>query len=183
MRIGTSLIALVLLATACASQLTSTSPSASASASLPIPSASASPPAPDALTGTWATGETTCAEQNAAVEAAGFTSEQMSAGGWDPTCAEESPHGSQFTIRFVDGALVAFADDEVSWEGVYRIVDEDTFQAGDNGNLYITYQFTIDGDQLTIDMVEDNYPVEAEVIGDSLAQTVIYESAPFTREP
>jgi hypothetical protein len=181
--IRTTLIALVFLVTACGAQPTPPSPSAGASASRPASSASASLPAADALAGTWATGETTCAQQNAAVEAAGFTAEQMRVGGWDPTCAGGMPFGSQFTIRFAEGALVQFSDDEEGWDGVYRIVDEDTFEAGDNGNLYITYQYTIDGDELTIDMVEDNYPVEAEVIGDSLAQTVIYETAPFTREP
>jgi hypothetical protein len=181
-KIQTSLVALVFLVTACSAQPASPSPSASANASRPAPSARASLPAADALAGTWATGDTTCAQQNSAVEAAGFTAEQMSAGGWDPTCAEEMPFGSQFTIRFADGALVQFSDGVEGWDGVYRVVDEDTFEAGDNGNLYITYQYTIDGDQLTIDMVEDNYPVEAEVIGDSLAQTVIYETAPFTRE-
>lgn len=173
MKIHKSPIALVLLLTACAAQPASTGPPASASL----------PPA-DALTGTWATGETTCAEQNAAVEAAGFTAEQMNVAGWDPTCADGSPHGSEFTIRFANGALVAFQDGAPGWEGLYRIVDEDTFDAGDETHgFYITYRYTIEGDQLTIDMVEDDYPVEAEVIGDSLAQTVIYETTPFTRAP
>lgn len=82
-------------------------------------------PDTDALTGTWATGETTCAQQNAAVEAAGFTAEQMTLAGWSPDC------GSQFTIRFADGRLLIFSDGEVGWDGHYRIIDDETFEAGD----------------------------------------------------
>lgn len=176
-----SLAALVVLVTACASS--TPSPSEATSADAPVSSPSATASEADPLVGAWATEETTCAEQQAAVDAAGFTAEQMSAAGWDPTCAGPSPHGSQFTIRFADGALVQFSDGAVGWDGLYRVVDEDTFEAGDQeSGYYITYEYAIDGDQLTIDMIEDNYPVEAEVIGDSLAQTVIYETAPFTRE-
>jgi hypothetical protein len=178
-------VALVLLLTACASQQTSTSPSAEISPSAEAsPSADASQAAADALTGTWATEETTCEEQNAAVEAAGFTAEEMEAGGWDPTCSQGTPHGSQFTLRFESDTLVVFLDGAADSEGIYRIVDEDTFEGGDEANgFYYTCDFAIDGDVLTIDMVEDNYPVEAERTGDAIALTVIAETAPFTRVP
>ena len=70
------------------------------------------------------------------------------------------------------------------WAGAYEIVDEDTFVAGDTGDLYIEYTYSIDGDQLVIDMVRDDYPTVSEEVlaGEIYAQTVIYESVPFTRE-
>lgn len=70
------------------------------------------------------------------------------------------------------------------WAGAYEIVDKDTFVAGDTGELYIEYTYSIDGDQLAIDMVRDDYPTvsEEQLAGEIYAQTVIYESVPFTRE-
>ena len=67
-------------------------------------------------------------------------------------------------------------------------MDEDTFEAGnpDDGGFYITYQYAIAGDQLTIDMTEDTCPPcepGADLLGERIAQTVIYETAPFTRQP
>jgi len=149
----------------------------------PMPSVSTVAPttaSPSPLEGTWATRETTCAEQNAAIEAAGFTAEQLTLTGWSPDC------GTQFTIIFEAGKLLQFADGGLGWADEYRIVDEDTFEAGDFENgCYITYHYAIDGDQLTIDMVEDICPAwsETELLGDSIIQTEIYETSPFTQEP
>ena len=122
--------------------------------SMPTAAPTAGPSSP--LEGTWATGETTCTDQNAAVEAAGFTTEQMALAGW--TCRKGRPPESQFTIIFEAGRLLEFSDGGIGWNGLYRIVDEDTFQAGDDGSYYITYEYAIDGDQLTIDMTEDTCP-------------------------
>ena len=65
-------------------------------------------------------------------------------------------------------------------------MDDQTFEAGDEGNgYYITYRFAIDGDQLTIDMVRDDCPVcssAADLAGEQIAQTVIYETSLFTRQ-
>jgi hypothetical protein len=159
-------------------------PGSSASSS-PLPSIPAVPSvAPvSPLEGTWATGETTCTEQNAAVEAAGFTAEQMALAGWSPDC---SGFGSQVTIIFEAGRLLEFADGDIGWEGDYRMVDEDTFQAGNDGSYYITYHYAIEGDKLTIDMTEDTCPdctPGADLLSEQIAQTVIYESAPFTKQP
>jgi hypothetical protein len=178
--IRTAVTLAALVTTACSagtvssSSVPSSPPAATAS---PTVAPSASPSSP--LTGTWATGETTCAEQQAAVEAAGFTADQVASVGWSPEC------GARFTIRFADGRLVYFSPDgSVGWDGKYRIIDEDTFEAGDNAGCYITYDYAIDGDQLTIDMVEDICPAwsEAELLGDSIIQTEIYETSPFTRQ-
>jgi hypothetical protein len=145
----------------------------------------ASAPGATVLTGSWATGQTTCAEQNAAVQAAGFTVDQTAAGHWSPTCAEGMIHGSQMTILFTSYRLVILQDGEEGWDGEYRIIDDQTFEAGDEGNgYYITYHYVIDGDQLTIDMISDDCPdcaSAAELAGEQIAQTVIFETSPFTR--
>ena len=144
------------------------------------PTAAPSLPAGDVLTGTWATGETTCAQRQAAVEAAGFTAEQLTSVRWSPHC----PGG--WTIRFAGGRLVLLGTDgSVGWDGKYRIIDDDdTFEAGDRGRYYITYRYAVDGDQLTIDMIRDDYPTtsEVELLGERLAQTEIFETSPFTRQ-
>jgi hypothetical protein len=155
----------------------SSPPTAMASPTL-APTAAASVSGADVLTGTWAVSGTTCAQQQAAVEAAGFTAEQLTSVGWSPEC----PGGN--TIRFANGRLVEFSPDgAMGWEGKLRIVDEDTFEAVDS-DCSITYDYAIDGDQLTIDMVEDVCPAysEAELLGEKVVQTEIYETSPFTRQ-
>ena len=114
-----ALVALV--TTACGGATGSPAPSAyqsaSASQSATESAATASAAATGQLIGRWVTGQTTCAEQNAAVEAAGFTAEEMTLGRWSPTCAAGMPHGSQFTILFTSFRLVVFQDGEEGWDG------------------------------------------------------------------
>jgi hypothetical protein len=164
----------------------SSSPPASVGQSAAGSAAAATAGATGQLIGRWATGATTCAEQNAAVEAAGFTAEEMTLGRWSPTCAAGTPHGSQFTLYFSSYRLAVFQDGEEGWDGEYRIVDDQTFEAGDEGDgYYITYRYAIDGDQLTIDMVKDDCPdcsSAADLAGERIAQTVIYETSPFMRQ-
>lgn len=183
--IRSAVILVALVTTACSGVTVSpsavpSSPPASTASPTVAPTAAASVAAGDVLTGTWAVSETTCAQQQAAVEAAGFTAEQLTSVGWSPDCP------GAYTIRFSGGRLVQFSrDGEVGWEGNYRVVDEDTIEAGNFGNgCYISYDYAIDGDQLTIDMVENICPAwsEAELLGDSIVQTEIYETSPFTRQ-
>jgi len=152
----------------------------------PMPSASTAAPTKgpvSPLEGTWRTAKTTCADKNAALEAAGFTAEQLAEGGWNGTCSD---WGREFTLIFEAGRLLQFSDGRLGWSGHYRIVDEDTFQAGDDGTFYVTNQYAIDGDKLTIDITEDTCPPcesNADLIGELIAGTVIYETAPFTKQP
>ena len=188
-----ALLTIVLLAAGCGG--TQPSPSAAPATVAPpqaTPTAAAATEAPPSvvpvsvLDGTWTSGPTTCDQQKAAATAAGFSNDDLKAAGWDKATCGNVMFGSDFTVRFAGERLVHFADDVVGWDGAFRVVDSDTFEAGDSaGAYYITYQFTIEGDQLTIDMVSDDYPASSpeELIGEQLAQTVIYESAPFTRVP
>jgi len=159
-----------------------TSPTPSASSSLsPSPASEINP-----LVGTWLAPPVTCAQQTAAVAAA-FTPEQMALA-W--SCTEVTP--VQYSIRFYakrpeDGThrLQEYANGVTGWDGAYHLVDGSTFQAGDLDNYYITYRYAIDGDTLTIDMTSDDMPStsEAELLGEQMAQTAIYETSSFTRQP
>jgi hypothetical protein len=134
------------------------------------------------LEGTWVTEPTTCEQQTAAARKAGFTDDDLQIAGFDPTTCFGA--GSQFSIRFAGDRLLIFQDGEVGWDGTFRIVDDDTFGAGDTGDLYLTYEYALDGDTLTIDMIRDDYPTTSadELVGEQLAQTVIYETTPFHRQ-
>jgi hypothetical protein len=183
-RSATSILTLVALAgaaVACGSPQSSVEPSQSAESSTAESGAPVS-----ALEGTWITPETTCEEQNGALTDAGFTDADLEAGGWDTATCGDTMHGTQFTVRFAGDRLVVFQDGEVGWEGLFQVVDEDTFEAGDgDAGFYITYDYALDGDDLAIDMVSNEFPTtsEEELTGEMIAQTVIYESAPFVREP
>jgi hypothetical protein len=139
--------------------------------------------ATDPLEGTWTTVITPALEEQAAVTAGiepELVSNEEMFGGAGPITV---------VLSFEDGQMIHTAapegvEPEVGWSGVYDIVDDDTFVAGDTGDLYIEYTYAVDGDELVIDMVRNDYPTvsEEELAGEIYAQTVIYESAPFTRE-
>jgi hypothetical protein len=172
-------------------------PAGTAIAPAPSPTATPPPAAPTAaptasaapasiLEGTWTSGETTCEQQLAALDAAGFTAEQLEAAGWDPATCGDLMHGTEFDVRFSGERLVVFQNGSVVWDGIFQIVDSDTFEAGDAAEgLYITYDYSIDGTELAIDMVRNDYPAASpeELVGEQLAQTIIYETATFTQVP
>jgi hypothetical protein len=88
----------------------------------------------------------------------------------------------QFGLLLADGGWTqryAYdgADEDVGWRGTYEVVDADTVIATDPCGA-ITYEYALDGDVLTLDMVDDQCPG----LGEQIAQTVIFESAPFTLE-
>jgi hypothetical protein len=152
----------------------------------PSPSSAATEAPPTNLEGTWVTEPTTCDQQTATLERAGFSADDMATAGFDPAAC--FGHGSVFTILFAGDRLRVIQDGEVGWDGGFRIVDEDTFEAGDSskpGDFYLTYRYGLDGDTLTVDMVRDDYPTTSadELVGEQIAQTVIYETAPFERQP
>jgi hypothetical protein len=175
-----TLVAIAGAVVACGGPQSSVAPSQTAESSAVESGAPVS-----ALEGTWVTAETTCEQQNAALTNAGFTEADLEAGGWDAATCGDTMHGTQFTLRFADDRLVIFQDGEIGWEGLFQVVDADTFEAGDgDAGFYITYAYAVDGDELTVDMVSNEFPTtsEEELTGEMIAQTVIYESAPFVRE-
>jgi hypothetical protein len=170
-------------------------PSPTASPTPSLAPSSSSTPLPDPIVGTWVAGETTCEQQVAALEAAGFTTDQMAAGGVDPTCAngivadgaEHFSLGSQFTLIFLaNGSLTLFEDGVRGWSARYSLGEGSTFEASDVSlaSICTTWRYMIDGDELTIEMADPGCAgSEPSPINDQLAQTVIFQTSPFTREP
>lgn len=89
---------------------------------------------------------------------------------------------THYALRLADGGWTQMyahdgAAEDVGWRGTYEVVDGDTVIATDSCGP-ITYQYRLDGDELTLDMVDD----QCDGIGDQIPQTVIFESSPFTLE-
>ena len=135
------------------------------------------------LEGTWVTAPSTCADQNAALADAGFTAEQLDLGGWDAATCHGMDYGSVHSVRFEGARITEYEGDTTGWAGTYEVVDDTTIRAR-GGVGTITYRFAVDGNQLVIDMIQLSLTgkTEADVWADRIAQTVIYESLPFTRQ-
>jgi hypothetical protein len=122
----------------------------------------------------------------AAGDAAGFTRSAVEAyyevGEGQPTTATWV-----YTIKLSAGRWTEFAvfnngPSEIGWAGRYQVVDDHTVVATDDCGP-ITYRFKLDGDKLTLDMVDDKCQGQDGAVeqGELIAQTTIYESAPFTK--
>ncbi len=88
-----------------------------------------------------------------------------------------------FGLRLADGGwsqLYAYdgAAEDVGWRGTYEVVDDDTVIATDPCGA-ITYDYVFDGDQLTLDMIDDQCDGGVD---EMIAQTIIFETSPFTLE-
>ncbi|HEY7668528.1 MAG TPA: hypothetical protein VIE12_10445 [Actinomycetota bacterium] len=146
-------------------------------------------PGGDPLRGTWSAVITPELAERAG-RAAGFGDAQV-ARAVERMFAEGSP--VTVTLSFDAGELaltsrIGASEASSTWGGRYQVVDADTFVAGDNWGLpiagyYLEYAFAVDGDALTIDLIRDDYPTpsDRELVGETIAQTLTYESAPFTR--
>ena len=160
---------------------------------LPSPSPSPSPsPITGPIVGTWATGETTCAQQLAAIEAAGFSARQMTRVGVDLTCEHGIAvqgagwgNGSQNTARFLpDGSLVVSDNVYPASRFTYRLIGATTFEATDTAEICLTYGYAIQGDQLSIEIIDNGCLAAGEApLLDQIGLTVLFETSPFTRQP
>jgi hypothetical protein len=166
----------------------------------PSPSASPLPsPSPTAasiigpILGTWATGTTTCAQQLAAIEAAGFSADQMTSVGVDRTCANgltvagagwatgTQKQAAQF---FPDGRLVVSDFPYADSLFTYRLIGGTTFEATDDQGICVTFGYAIAGDQLTIEIVDSGCPATAKApLADQIGLTVLFGTSRFTRQP
>jgi hypothetical protein len=128
--------------------------------------------------------ETTCEQQNAALARAGFSDADLESAGWDAATCGGMMHGSRIELLFDGDDLVIYQDDIEGWQGKFQPAGPSSFEAGDTGNLYITYEYALDGDELSIDMISNDYAASTpeDLTGELVAQTVIYESAPFSRQ-
>lgn len=145
-----------------------------------------SPSAGDPLEGMWRSGEVTVADLHAAGDTLHLSKGETEDVFWGPitelplTFEVEIDDGRWFQTQIGGDGVPEFG-----WDGTYEIVDETTVVATDPCGS-ITYRYSLDGDTLTVDMLEGKNECAASLGGDSgtgelLAQTLIYESTPFTR--
>jgi hypothetical protein len=85
------------------------------------------------------------------------------------------------TVRLAGGgwSLLQSIDGKpatVGWRGSYKVIDDHTVTAtSDCGTM--TYRYALVGDQLSLKVVDVGCPG----VGDLVAQTIVYQSAPFTK--
>jgi hypothetical protein len=176
----------------------SVSPTPSPTLSL-IPSPT---PVSNPLAGTWLAPEVTCAQEIATIEAAGYTAEQITSVGFNPTCANgnigaKGGNTNQYSVVF-DGlpasasirGLRTYDYGAINSGHYYRLTGGTTFEAGglkNQGQVFevcLTFQYSVDGDQLTIEMIDPGCPTTGDApLNDQIALTAIFETSPFTRQP
>jgi hypothetical protein len=175
------LIGLALLAAACG-QNDSASPAGAAS-NRAEPTTSVAPAAADPLEGRW-NQEFTCRDVVRALQGTGFEEvapeiiRSAEGAARPPSSAHPcagAPSKFKRIARFQDGRLVLFDGPSlaVGLDASYQVVDDHTFTASDAGqNIDGTYTFMyrINGDRLTVDVLEDDAFFIAT-----------WESAPFHR--
>jgi hypothetical protein len=161
------------------------------------------------LVGTWLAPETTCAQQVATIEAAGYTADQIAEAGADLVaqgfskdgffdCANQASAArttNRYSIVFdglPPGAAVLSARiydyDALASPQHYRAAPGSTLELGAyQGNAWeycLTFRYTIDGDRLTLDMIQPNCTGTADApLLDQIAFTAFLETASFTRQP
>jgi hypothetical protein len=156
-----------------------------AGTSEPGPTTAASPSSDSRLPeGTYRTAELTVDQLVAAGVSAGF----------DQTVVEDhlargdgGERTAVLTLKLEAGRWTLFeAFDgrpaEMGWSGTYQVIDVDTVVATDPCGA-ITYDYVLHADELTIDMVADECRGldEESPDGELIAQTILYETAPFAK--
>jgi hypothetical protein len=134
-------------------------------------------PAADPLVGTWTTGLVSCKQWDAAIAKA-YSASEIAKYDKDPdthTCP------ATFTIRFRGQHQVIFVNDEIGWDGLYRLKGSDEIESGDNCAYCWLYRYRISDDHLTIDLLKDGDAIDRVL--DGIIQTGIYESTIFDRVP
>ncbi len=105
--------------------------------------------------GIYRTPELTLDQVIATLIAAGFTEEEVSA-----FFGTDLPEGTvTFGLRLADGGWTQLESinggpEEAGWRGTYEVIDDVTVIATDSCGA-ITYEYALDGEQLTLDMVDD----------------------------
>ncbi len=138
----------------------------------------------DKLSGTWATPPITMARLRHVAVEAGFARRDVD----DLLAGFGDTRHVVYTMKLHEGLWVTFEtrDEETaqdSWSGPYEVLDDSTVRAGEPPCGPITYSYRLDGEELRLDMTDDQcFEGKDEVeVGELIAQTTIYESAPFRR--
>jgi len=160
------------------------------------------------LVGTWLAPEMTCAQQVATILAAGYTADQIAAARVDLVaqgygedgffdCANQASAArttNRYSIVF-DGLPLAasvlsariYDDEALASPHDYRVVASTLELGGYQGAAWeycLTFRYTIDGDRLTLDMIQPSCTGTADAaLLDQIALTAMLETASFTRQP
>ena len=94
-------------------------------------------------------------------------------------------NGSQNTARFLpDGRLIVSDNVYPGSTFTYRLIGAATFEATDPQGICLTYGYAIEGDQLSIEIIDYGCPATGEApLLDRIGLTVLFETSPFTRQP
>jgi hypothetical protein len=148
----------------------------------PTPSESAA--ALDPLAGRWAAQTTTCEQQNATVQAAGFTAEQISLSGWSCSNGGTNHYSVRFWTPQTRSLMTILDGTAQASQTEYRIVDNQTLeQFYPDDPFCIALRYTIDGDQLTFEVEHGCASTGDAPLNDQVALTAILQTSPFTRQP
>jgi hypothetical protein len=135
--------------------------------------------------GTYTTPPLTVEQLRETALAAGFSPAEV-----DQNLGNEGVRSVTFTLQLKNGHWTQFdtqddAPPAIGWSGPYTATDGGTIVAGQPPCGPITYDYRVVGDQLHIVLLEDECregsDLESAPVGELIAQTVIYETAPFTR--
>ena len=164
---------------------------------------SASPtPAANPLAGAWVAPDATCTQMIAAIEASGYTAEQMTSAGFDPTCANNEYLGASSgsdTLAYslvlnavpaaatIGRATVLSRGADISGPMAYRPTSDTTFEfGGPNGSDFewcLTVRYVIEGDQLTVTKVDPGCSTAGgPSLLDQFAMTAVLKTSSFTRQ-
>ncbi len=139
--------------------------------------------APD-LTGTWETPPIPVAHMVDVVARAGFEPAEVEAFRADYKDVQQVV----YTLKVTDTLWVEFesrdgGQAEEGWTGPYQVLDDTTLRAGEKPCGPITYDVTLAGDELSLAMTDNQCvgPDGRVPAGELIAQTTIYQSAPFHR--
>ncbi len=202
-----ALIAIVMLTTACSSgadQAASTGGLDASGAGASGPVATGSSGQADPLVGIWESGPITLADVDATLRGK-FKNAAIDAIEAIGGCLPKEGDTHVTTLHFGAGQLVI--SDSINggpsregWTGSYAVQDQDTYAAGDAANLYITIDYTIEGDRLFTHLIAEQFPdhtpwsdaqdgpgssklngTVGKPLADRICQTAIYETTPFTK--
>jgi len=190
-------ISLLVLA-ACGSTEASSDVASRHAASASATSASAPAGGTDALVGIWQSDPMSATEVDTYMRDH-YTDHQVD----ELQKTDCAPSGDQVavkTLHFGAGQLVVSnATDNgpahERWSGTYVVQDADTFLATDGDRPYITVDFLVRGDQLTLNLIEDRFPDHTpwhmaqdgvildigKPLADTMCQTIIYDVSLYTR--
>jgi hypothetical protein len=158
----------------------------------------------DPLVGIWESAPETLADVDATLRGK-FKDAAINAAEAIGGCLPKEGDTHVTTLHFGGGQLVI--SDSVNggsshegWTGSYAVQDSDTFAAGAPDNLYITVDYTIEGDQLFTDLIADRFPDHtpwsdaqdgpgaselngtlSKPVADQMCAVEIYETTPFTK--